>query len=116
VPLPTVANPTTNPSVVLLDGVNLNQPGTETQADIETQLFIYLSPTSPTPVPFNQGYVCYTPLGHTFVTYGATSTPTFDGALPTVSPIEAQITRANGATTRSVLVPPNGMARLFSHT
>jgi hypothetical protein len=26
------------------------------------------------------------------------------------------VTRANGGTYRSVLIPPNGMARLFSHT
>ena len=115
-PLPTTQNPTANAAVVLLDGVTLNEGGLETQGDIETQLVIYPSPTSSAAVAFTQGYICYTPLGHTYVTYGATATPTFDGVLPTVSPIEARVTRAGGATTRSVLVPPNGMARLFSHT
>lgn len=115
-PLPTTANPTANPNVVLLDGVNLNLAGIETTADIQTALVVYPSPASSDGVAFTQGYICYTPLGHTFVTYGPTSTPVFDAALPTVSPIEARVTRAGGATTRSVLVPPNGMARLFSHT
>jgi prepilin-type N-terminal cleavage/methylation domain-containing protein len=115
-PLPTPQNPSSNPNVVLVDGVNLNLPGIETQADIETQLNIYPSPTNSTSVPFTQGYICYTPLGHTYVTYGAQSTPVFDGTLPTISPIEAVVTRAGGATQRSVLVPPNGMARIFSHT
>jgi prepilin-type N-terminal cleavage/methylation domain-containing protein len=115
-PLPTPQNLSANAGVALVDGVNLNLPGVETEADIETQLNVYPSPSSSTATPITQGYVCYTPLGHTYVTYGTQSTPVFDGTLPTISPIEAVVTRAGGATKRSVLVPPNGMARLFSHT
>jgi prepilin-type N-terminal cleavage/methylation domain-containing protein len=115
-PLPTAQNPTANPNVVMVDGVNLNLPGIEAEADIQTQLNVYPSPTSSQAVPFTQGYICYTPLGHTYVTYGPQATPVFDGTLPTVSPLEALVTRASGATKRSVLVPPNGMARLFSHS
>ena len=102
--------------VNLVDGVNLNTTGTEKNADIETQLMIYLSPTSTTATTFTTGYVCFTPLGHTYVTYGTGAAPTFDGVLPTVSPIEARVTRATGGVFRSVLLPPNGMARVFSHT
>lgn len=115
-PLPTPQNPTANPNVTLVGGVNLNDPGIETQADIETQLLVYPSPSSSTAVSIGTGYVCYTPLGHTYVTSGAGATPLFDGVLPTISPIEARVTRAQGGTIRSVLVPPNGMARLLSHT
>jgi Tfp pilus assembly protein FimT len=124
-PLPTGQNPTVitnataNTGVVLIDGVNLNLPGIETEADIETALSIYPSPTSSNAVPFTQGYICYTPLGRTYLLTNATTTIAnvkFDGIPPTISPIEARVTRAGGATTRSVLVPPNGMARLFSHT
>jgi hypothetical protein len=114
--LPTPTNPGANPNIVLIDGVNLNNAGVETEADIETTLSIYPSPTSPAAVAFKTGYLCYTPLGHTFLLTDPTGTLSFDGALPTVSPIEAQVKRAGGATFRSVLVPPNGMARLFSHT
>ncbi|HEY6460090.1 MAG TPA: prepilin-type N-terminal cleavage/methylation domain-containing protein [Polyangiaceae bacterium] len=102
--------------VNLVDGVNLNLAGIETQADIETALFIYQSPATATATPFSSGFVCYTPLGHTYVAWGTGVTPVFDGVLPTISPIEARVTRASGTTVRSVLVPPNGMARLFSHT
>jgi prepilin-type N-terminal cleavage/methylation domain-containing protein len=115
-PLPTVSNPSANPNVVLVDGVNLNQLGIEAQADIETQLMQYPSPTSSAAVTFTTGYICYTPLGHTYINVGALATPVFDGVLPTVSPLEARVTRASGATFRSVLIPPNGMARVFSHT
>ena len=123
-PLPTTdspgahAAPTTGGGngVNLIDGVNLNLPGVETSADIETQLMIYLSPTASTATTFTAGYICYTPLGHTYVTQGLGATPVFDGVLPTVSPVEVRVTRAQGATVRSVLLPPNGMARLFSHT
>ena len=74
-PLPTPQNPTANPNVTLVDGVNLNDPGIETQADIETQLLVYPSPSSSTAVSIGTGYVCYTPLGHTYVTSGAGATP-----------------------------------------
>jgi hypothetical protein len=40
----------------------------------------------------------------------------FDGALPAVSPIEAQVTWGQGATKRSVLIVPNGMPRIYSHS
>ncbi len=36
--------------------------------------------------------------------------------LASVAAIEIQVTHTDGGTIRSVLVPPNGMARLFSHT
>jgi Tfp pilus assembly protein FimT len=116
-PLPTLAQPIANPNVLLVDAVNLNTTpsSAETQADIETQLFIYTS-TASGQTAFPAGYICYTPLGHTYVSVGALALPVFDGILPTTSAIEARVTRANGGTYRSVLVPPNGMARLFSHT
>jgi type II secretion system protein H len=115
--LPTAQNPGANASVVLIDGVNLNLAGIETQANIQTSLWQYPSPSASAAVQFNSGYICYTPLGHTYVVIaGAPTAGMFDGALPTVGPLEARVTRDNGGTTRSVLVPPNGMARLFSHT
>jgi type II secretory pathway pseudopilin PulG len=105
-----------NPNVLAVDGVNLNGAATtiEATADIETQLLWYADPTSASSTTLNVGFICYTPLGRSYVSPGAT--PVFDGGLPTTGPIVARILRANGGTIRDVLVPPNGMARLFSHT
>ena len=103
-----------NPNVLMIDGVNLN--GTiEANADIETQAFIYTSPTNSTATAFSSGFICYTPLGRSYLVIGL-GPPVFNGTLPAVSPLELRVTRANGGNYRSVLVPPNGMARLFSHT
>ena len=102
-------NPAANPGIVYVDGLNLN--GTiETQADIETQLIIY-DPAGP---QANQqtAFICFTPLGRAYLT---NAVPVFDGAVPSLAPLELRVTRAGGATVRSVLVPPNGMARVFSH-
>ncbi len=117
--LPTLALPTSNPNVLLVDAVNLNSTNTgsaEVQADIETQLLMYTSPSNSAQTPVTGGYICYTPLGHTYLSMGALAQPVFDGVLPTTSALEARVTRANGGNFRSVLIPPNGMARLFSHT
>jgi hypothetical protein len=118
-PLPTIALPTSNPNVLLVDAVNLNSTSlgsAEVEGDIETQLFEYTSPSNSAQTSIASGYICYTPLGHTYINVGALAQPIFDGVLPTTSALEARVTRANGGTFRSVLVPPNGMARLFSHT
>jgi prepilin-type N-terminal cleavage/methylation domain-containing protein len=118
-PLPTLTLPSSNPAVVLDDSVNLNtvnSDSAEVQADIETQLFMYTSPSNSAQTAFASGFICYTPLGHTYISVGALAQPVFDGVLPTTSALEARVTRANGGTFRSVLIPPNGMARLFSHT
>ena len=110
---PTVWNFTPGNTTLLIDGVNLN--GTiESNADIETQAFIYTSPTNSTATAFSSGFVCYTPLGRSYIQIGV-GPPVFNGTLPAVSPLELRVTRANGGNYRSVLIPPNGMARLFSH-
>lgn len=127
-PLPTSANPGAHPAaaasnsagytngVNLVDGVNLNLAGIETEANIQTSLWAYPSPTTSAATQFNTAYLCYTPLGRTYLTYGTGAVPTFDGVLPTISPLEARVTWAQGGTIRSVVVPPNGMARVLSHT
>jgi prepilin-type N-terminal cleavage/methylation domain-containing protein len=104
-------------NVLGLDGVNLN--GTlEAEANIQTQIFIYASPTASARVAVTNGLanICWTPLGRSYVALGTATKTMFDGQLPTTSPFEVQVQRANGGTYRSVLVPPNGMARMFSHT
>ena len=86
----------------------------EQHASITSTFYVYAG-TSKT--LFTNGYICYTPLGRSYVVTGLApvAQPTFDGQLATVNPIEVQVARAGGATIRSVLIPPNGMARLFSH-
>jgi type II secretion system protein H len=119
----------TNPGVQLVDGVNLN--GTiEADANIWTTLNIY---TAASPTSFASGWICFTPLGHVYFTntaVGATNTVgtmnPFDVVLPMTGPLELLVRRyANGVappstntlgTSRSVLLPPSGMARIFSHT
>jgi type II secretion system protein H len=112
---PTSWNPlaTSNQNVLLVDGVNLNST-IEADADIETQAFSYPDPTNNTATAFTSGFVCYTPLGRSYLFLGV-GPPVFDGLLPATSPLELRVTRAGGGNTRSVLVPPNGMARIFSH-
>ncbi len=108
-----------NPNVLLVDGVTMNNR-LEIEADIQTQISIYASPTDTAPTPVQSLNVCWTPLGRSYVS--AIATPTvgmFDGQQPTLTPLQIDVTRATLAggagTIRSVLVPPNGMARLFSH-
>lgn len=115
---PTVWNPlaAANPGIVLVDGLNLNGP-IEQQANIQTQLNVY-NPVGGVVSNVTAAFLCFTPLGRT---YFSTVTPVFDGSLPILSPLEFRVARiATGTTTigtiRSVLVPPNGMARVFSHT
>ncbi len=103
-----------NLNIVLLDGLNLN--GTmEIQNDIETELLLYKTTGGITAnVPL--AYLCFTPLGRTYYTTG---TPSFGGAMPMLTPLEFRVQRMQGGqpigTIRSVLLPPNGLARVFSH-
>jgi type II secretory pathway pseudopilin PulG len=114
-PLPTInANGGSTGTVLLVDGVNLNG-GIEAQAGIKSQLLGYGGAFNAAGATFTAGAICYTPLGRSYIATGAVVPAMFDGLLPTISPIEILVTGAAGTTQRSVLVPPNGMARLFSH-
>ncbi len=108
--LPVPGAPYAGQTVRYVDGVNLN--GTpEVDADIETTITTY----SPAQTAFNPGYVCYTPLGRA---YASSPTANFT-TTPNVNPIQVLVQRfaAGGSTTggRSVIVLPNGTARIFSH-
>ncbi len=102
--------------------VNFNSAGgtVEVNADIQTHMYFYQDPTNNTKTAFTSGYICYTPLGRAYMNIGGTPTPVFEGVLPTVGVVEIDVTRnVSGTpvgTIRSVLLPPNGMARLYSHT
>jgi type II secretory pathway pseudopilin PulG len=114
-PLPT--GPTyTNANLTGVDFVNLNSgAGTvESDANIETILSYY----DGSHAPFNTGYMCFTPLGRSFVTIASSSTAAqFDAMTANVFPLEAKVQRlsAAGSINRSVYVLPNGTARVFSH-
>jgi len=114
--VPTVWAPVNaaNANLVFVDGVNLN--GTiEQQYNFQTQFVVY-DPVSGPQTAFTGGFVCFTPLGHV---YFNPVTPDFNGSLPMLSPLEFRVMRTSGGnpigTIRSVLIPPNGMARVFSH-
>jgi hypothetical protein len=104
--------------VRLVDGVDLNGTS-EADADIETTLNFYAAAA---PTAFGAangpGYICYTPLGRSYVNIQPLDNKWFDNRLPNISPLEAVVQRLGGGgsnTVRSVLVPPSGMARIFSH-
>jgi hypothetical protein len=107
--------PASWPPGTLIDGVNMN-------GQIENQAFIYstintvssagaitaASPNKPT-------WVCYTPLGRTYYSTGA-ATPTFS---PLLGVLQIDVNRAAGGAaigiTRTIIVPPSGAARIYSH-
>jgi prepilin-type N-terminal cleavage/methylation domain-containing protein len=97
-----------NTNISYVEGLSLNGP-IEQQYGIQTVFNIYENPTQTA----TEGFLCITPLGRT---YFSQNQPAFGGLLPLLWPLELQVTRAGGATIRSVLIPPNGMARVFSHT
>jgi prepilin-type N-terminal cleavage/methylation domain-containing protein len=103
----------TNLNVVLIDGLNLNGQ-IENNADIETSLYVY-NPSGGVTSNVTAAYLCFTPLGRTYYS----PTLPFNGAVPMLTPLEFRVQRMVGGqpigTIRSVLVPPNGMARVFSH-
>ena len=104
---------TANPNVLLVDGMDINGP-LEKSGDIRTQLSLYAPGGTVNGIASVN--ICFSPLGRSYIAQGAAAALMFDGQLPSVSPFEILITRGNGGgTQRSVLLPPNGMARLFSH-
>jgi prepilin-type N-terminal cleavage/methylation domain-containing protein len=113
---------TTNTLLVLVDSVNLNGTGNtiESDANIQTDMFVYQNPTTPAKTAFATGYICFTPLGRAYMSVTGTPQPVFDAVLPAVGVVQIDVARYNASTAvgniRSVLLPPNGMARLFSHT
>ncbi len=108
---------TTPPNILPVDSVSLNF-GPEVDADIRASLFIYPNATTNTATALANGAsICWTPLGHSFISTNAPAAAMFDGQLTTISPLEIRVARTQitGSSVRSILVPPNGMARLFSH-
>lgn len=113
-PVATCKYPTawTLASMTPIDMVSLNGQ-VEQYAGITAQPNTF----SPTKTPVAAAYICYTPLGRSYIVSGAAAvaSPNFGGQTPMLTPVGIDVTHTNGATTRTVLVPPNGMARLFSH-
>jgi prepilin-type N-terminal cleavage/methylation domain-containing protein len=111
-PAPTGNAANGNANISYVGGLNLNG-SIEQEYGIQTQFNVYATPPQ---LNAGGGFICFTPLGRT---YFNPLTPDFTGLLPTVSPLEFQVTRTSGTTTigtiRSVLIPPGGMARVFSH-
>lgn len=114
VPVATCKYPTTwtLAGMTPIDWLNLN-------GAIEKLAGITATPNifSPTKTAVGAAYVCFTPLGRSYVVTGsaAVASPNFGGQTPNLNPFGIDVTHTNGATIRTVLVPPNGMARFFSH-
>jgi prepilin-type N-terminal cleavage/methylation domain-containing protein len=107
-------NPPGANGTLFIDGVNLNGKP-EVDADIETQIYAY-DAAGVTPYT-TVVYVCYTPLGRSYVSTSGTAA--FSGLLPATLVLEARVLRGvtsglAGAVSRSVLITPTGMPRLFS--
>jgi prepilin-type N-terminal cleavage/methylation domain-containing protein len=127
-PIATCKYPTPWPTAIMtpIDSFVLGTAAntTDVLAGIMAQPYVYTASTTGGQT-FTEGYVCYTPLGRSYInvsptvpgapSLAAVGTPVFTG-LSSVTALEIRVTRTDGATIRSVLVPNNGMARVFSHT
>lgn len=108
-----------SPNVNLrVDGVSLTATGTgdiEDTAQIRSALSYYQGTSAV--ATFTSGAVCYTPVGRSYTTYGALTggVGDFGGKPATLDVVAIDVTRLGGGTKRTVLLPPNGMARLYSH-
>ena len=106
----------TNPGIVLVDGAEPERRPIEQSADIETQLNVY-NPAGAVDER-RRGRLHLLHAARPRLLHGSRQ-PVFDGMLPMLSPLEFRVTRRPGGTPvgtiRSVLLPPNGMARVFSH-
>ncbi len=109
----------TNTAIAQVDGVNFNSgAGTaESEANIQTALWYY-STNAGTQLNTATAYICFTPLGHSYIAQSV-ATPLFAASMvPNVSPLVALVTRGgstSGNLSRSVVLLPNGSARVFSH-
>lgn len=126
-PVATCKWPTTWPTATMtpIDSfiIDTNPSSTDVLAGVMAQPYAYTAGNT-AGAQFSEGYVCYTPLGHSYVNVlpaisgvpkvPTAGTPEFSG-LSSLSALEIRVTRTDGATIRSVLIPNNGMARLFSH-
>jgi prepilin-type N-terminal cleavage/methylation domain-containing protein len=111
-------NVSTNANLTLVDGVNLNAVAgvAEVDANIQTSLYYYNPASGPGFTALS--YMCFTPLGRSYVAINASGSTWFDTMVPNVFPLEAKVQRVGaggGAINRSVLILPNGTARVFSH-
>lgn len=102
-------------AAAMIDGVNMN-------GKIEQQAFIYSSMTAsntPAVVPgiTPAAWVCYTALGRAYMSIGAV--PAFVTGAPMVGVIQVDVNRSSGGSQigihRTVIIPPSGAARIYSH-
>ncbi len=120
---PVATNAAAGGTITEVDWVNLNGPaGTaEADANIQTALTYYGPSATVGTVTINNGtaYMCFTPLGHSYIALPVAGAPLFAASMvPNVSPLVALVTRVGaggGALNRSVVLLPNGSARVFSH-
>jgi len=109
-----------NTNLTAVDAVSLNNvAGTaEVDSNIQTTLSYYDGVGTHTGFT-GFGYMCFTPLGRSYMSVAPAAAPWYEGMLPNLFPLEAKVQRVGaggGAISRSVMVLPNGTARILSHT
>jgi type II secretory pathway pseudopilin PulG len=96
-------------TAILVDGVNLNGP-------VEAQDILWTTMTGSAGA-LNAGYMCFTPLGHTFFTAGTGGT-NFVAGTPMLGELQISVRRAQGGAqvgiTRTIIVPNSGATRIMS--
>jgi hypothetical protein len=90
----------------------------ETTNNISATIF---STSSGTLSPITTGYLCFTPLGRTYLLEGGAIQPgMFNAATPMSAALQIEVARkvagAPVGIVRSVLVPPNGVTRMLSNS
>jgi len=125
-PITSCAPPTTWPGMSLgnastangqfITGVNMN-------GVIESQAFIYStlsSWSSSGAQAVNAAWICYTPLGRTYLSVAAV--PAFVAGQAMTSVLSVDVNRSSSGSvnspigiTRTVIIPPSGAARILSH-
>ena len=115
-PMTTCSPPTVWPGMsgaanaTMIGGVNLN-------GKLDNQAGVYTVITDPNG-PASAAWACFTPLGRMY--YSSTVVPNFVASSPWLQSFNVDVHRANSSNvaiglTRSVIIPPSGAARIFSH-
>jgi len=90
--------------------VNMNG-AIEVQSGIYSVLNTWASGSA---AAITSAWICYTPLGHTYLSTTATAPPVFVAGSPMTTVLQVDVMRSGGLT-RSVVIQPSGAARIVSH-
>jgi prepilin-type N-terminal cleavage/methylation domain-containing protein len=122
-PMNTCTTPTIWPGMagiqsnVFLDGFNINPPAGLVNINVQGNIFATISDFAPPGNPVNAAWICFTPLGRVYYQNGAVPAfvpgQTMQGVVQIAVQRVEQVT-GNKGITRTVVVPPSGVARIIS--